>query len=124
MRSFFSTTQSWACLSPPIFSASLCVLFKRRIFLGILREQNVIVADKMVGFFLCLLRRFALAEFLVCKHGLADVDAAVVEKVCPQHLAAVCLKDVRDRHANRIVAQMAYVQWLVGVRTAVFDQDR
>ena len=57
--------------------------------LVVLVELHVEVADKVVTFLAGALWSGAVAPFLPCQHGLADVDAAVVHDVGFHHLIAV-----------------------------------
>ena len=78
----------------------------------------------MVAF---LARRFgshAVAPFLPCEHGFADMDAAVVYDVCLYHLVAVRFHDLGQAVAQQVVAHMSEVERFVGVGRRIFDHDQ
>ena len=86
-------------------------------------EEHVEVAHEVVALLAGRLRRGALAPLLPREHGLADVDAAIVDDVRLDHPVAVGLEDAREAIAKQIVAHVAEVKGLVGVRRRVFDHD-
>ena len=86
-------------------------------------EGNVHVTDKVVTLLSGGLRRGAAADLLPGKHGLADVDAAVVDKGGLDHVVAACLEQSRDRVPKQVVADVSQMQGLVGVGRGELHHD-
>ncbi len=79
-------------------------------------EQHIEVTDKVVPLFPSLFGRNAVAPFLPCKHGFADVDTTVVDYVGLNHAVAACLQDFSQREPEKVVTHMPQVQGFVSVR--------
>ena len=92
--------------------------------LVVLVELHVEVADKVVTFLAGALWSGAVAPFLPCQHGLADVDAAVVHDVGLHHLVAVGFHNACQRGAEQVVAHVAQVERFVGVRRGILNHHQ
>ena len=84
---------------------------------------HIEVTDKMVALLASGLRRAALAEALVGNHRLADVDAAVVDQIHLRDGVPRAFEDGGGAHADGVVAHVAEVLRLVGVRRGELNQD-
>ncbi len=91
------------------------------LFLVVLVEKHVEVADKVVALLAGGFGGYAFAPFLPGEHRFADVDAAVVDNVGLDHAVAACGDDARQRVAEQDIAEVAQVEGLVGVGRRVFD---
>ena len=96
------------------FGQVLC-LERLALFLVVLVERHVEVANEVVAFLAGRFRCGAVAPFLPCQHRLADVYAAVVHDVGLHHAVAVGGHDLRQRPTQQVVAHVSQVERLVGV---------
>ncbi len=101
-------------------------LFHERDELGavVLVKGDVVVADEVVALDAGALGSGALAPFLPCEHGFADVYAAVVDDVCLHHAVAAGLENLGEGIAQQVVAHVAQVEGFVGVGRRVFDHHQ
>ena len=87
----------------------------------VLVEGYVVVADEVVALLARSLWSLAVAPLEPSEHGLADVDATVVDDVGLDHLVAVGFHDLGQRPTEEVVAHVTEVERLVGVRRRVLD---
>ena len=83
-------------------------------------ERDVVPAHKLVALFTGRCRRLTMSQFLPSHHGLADVDAAVVDDLDFLDVVAGGLEDAGHAVAQEVVPEVAQVQRFVGVGRAVF----
>ena len=81
----------------------------------VLVKEHIVVAYEVVALLAGALGRLAVAPLLPGQHGLADMDAAIVDYVGLDHALAARLLDVGQRPAQQVVAHMAQMKRFVGV---------
>ncbi len=79
-------------------------------------KQHVEVAYKVVSFLAGAFWCCAIAPLFPCKHGFADVDAAVINDIGAHNIVAASSKDAAKAAAEEDVAHMPEVEGLVCVR--------
>ncbi len=79
-------------------------------------EGYIVIAHEFVAFHPCGRRCFILAGLLPGEHGFADMNAAVVDDLCFDHIVAIFLQDFGHGIAEQIVADVPEVQRFIGVR--------
>ena len=87
-------------------------------------ECHIEIADEVVAFLAGFLGSDPFAPFLPCEHRLADMDTAVVDDVGLHHLVPVGFKDAGERVTQKIVADVAEVEGLVGVGRRIFHHHK
>ncbi len=87
-------------------------------------EVYVAVTYEVVALYAQRLGSFAIVPFLPCEHRLADVYAAVVHYVGFHHTVATGFENLGQRISQQVVAHVAQVQGLVGVRRRVFHHHQ
>ena len=87
-------------------------------------EGYVIVADEVVALLAARGGRFTVAKLLPGQHGLADMDAAVVDDVGLDHAVAVGLGNLCNGPAEQVVAHMAQVKGLIGVGRGILNHHQ
>ena len=99
------------------------VLVHLRMFLLQLGVSYIAVADEMVALDAGALRGLAVEELFPGVHRLADVDAAVVDERGLDDLVAAGLEQARDAVTEKVVADVAEMERLVGVRRGELHHD-
>ena len=94
------------------------------LFLIMFVELDIVFAHQMVAFHAAAFGRFAVAVAQPGEHRLADVDAAVVDKVHLLDVGPVGGQQLADGPPQQVVADMAEMEGLVGVGGRVFHHNR
>ena len=86
----------------------------------LLIETDVVIADQMIAFLTAGLRRLAVTELEPCEHGLADMDASVVDDVGLDDLPTIRLLNLRNRITEQVITHMTQMQRLIRVWRTIF----